>query len=130
MTVRLGLHFTLASATRSDWAGIYAACLEQCEAAEGCGFFCALVVEHHFQEDGFIPSPLIVCAAIAARTRRLRIGTDVVPLPLQNPIKLAEDVAVHGLTVTPRAVRRPRPPILDRRGVEASVRRAALARLP
>jgi alkanesulfonate monooxygenase SsuD/methylene tetrahydromethanopterin reductase-like flavin-dependent oxidoreductase (luciferase family) len=184
--LHLGLHFALASATRSGWPALYAACLEQCEAADASGFFCAVVAEHHFQEDGFVPSPLLVCAAIAARTRRLRVGTDVVPLPLQHPVDLAEDVAtldnlsggraflgvglggrereyagfgvpfaerrarfeeslavlkrllsgehvhhdgrhvrVPGLTVTPRPVQRPRPPIWIAAGVEASVRRAA-----
>lgn len=186
MAVRLGLHFALASATGSGWPEIYAACLEQCESAEAYGFFCAVVAEHHFQHDGFIPSPLIIGAAIAARTRRLRVGTDVIPLPLQDPIHLAEDIAtldnlsggraflgvglggrereyagfgisfkdrrhrfeeylgvldrllseenvehegryarVPGLTVTPRPVQRPRPPIWIAAGAEPSVRRAA-----
>ena len=93
MPVRLGLHFALASASKSGWPALYAGCLEQCEAAEAYGFSYAMIAEHHFQEDGFVPSPLIVCAAIAARTRRLRVGTDVMPLPLQHPIDLAEDIA-------------------------------------
>jgi len=184
--VRLGLHFALASATGSGWPEIYAGCLEQCESADAYGFFCAVVAEHHFQADGFIPSPLIICSAIAARTRRLRVGTDVIPLPLQSPIDLAEDIAtldnlshgrvvlgvglggrereyaafgisfkdrrhrfeeylgllkrllteenvthkgryasVAGLTVMPRPVQRPRPPIWIAAGAEPSVRRAA-----
>ena len=41
---------------------------------------------------GFLPSPLIVATAVASRTRRLKVGTSVILLPLHHPVQLAEDV--------------------------------------
>lgn len=49
--------------------------------------------EHHQDRDGFLPSPLIVSTAIAARTTRLKVGTLVLFLPLYHPVHVAEDVA-------------------------------------
>lgn len=49
------------------------------------------VTEHHFYDDGYIPATMVMCAAIAARTRRLRIGTNLIQMPLHNPVRLAED---------------------------------------
>ena len=48
--------------------------------------------EHHQDKDGFLPSPLIVCTAVAASTSRLRVGTSVILLPLHHPVRLTEDV--------------------------------------
>ena len=72
----------------------YAAAVEQAVAAEALGFSSAWVTEHHFNDDGYLPAPLIACAAIAARTTRLRVGPAVLLLPLVNPVRLAEELAV------------------------------------
>ena len=52
------------------------------------------VTEHHFYEDGYIPSPMIMLAAIAARTSRVQIGSNLIQLPLHNAVRLAEDALV------------------------------------
>ena len=65
----------------------------EAELAEQCGFDFCLVGEHHQDPDGFLPSPFLLLAAIAARTERLRLGTGVLLLPLQHPFKVAEDAA-------------------------------------
>ena len=75
------------------WPEVYEGLLAQIEFAEQLGFDSIWLTEHHFVEDGYTPSPIPLMAAIAARTRRVEIGTDILILPLYNPIKLAEDVA-------------------------------------
>ena len=60
--------------------------------AEAVGFDSCFFGEHHQDKDGFLPSPLIVAAAVAAQTTTLRLGTSVILLPLHHPVRLAEDV--------------------------------------
>ena len=62
--------------------------------AEEQGLNGVWLAESHFSPDrAVLASPLIVAAAIAGFTKRLRIGTAVHLLPLGNPLRMAEDVA-------------------------------------
>jgi len=65
--------------------------IAEAQHAEACGFDSCFFGEHHQDRDGFLPSPLVVAAAVAARTRRLRVGTSVILLPLHHPVRVAED---------------------------------------
>jgi len=67
---------------------------DQAEAAEKLGLHSLWLPEHHFGGSGAIPSPLMLLAAAAARTQRLRLGTTSYLLPLRHPIHAAEEVAV------------------------------------
>jgi putative FMN-dependent luciferase-like monooxygenase len=63
--------------------------------AEALGFDTAWVAQHHFHEpEGGLPSPLIFLAHVAARTSRIRLGTAIITLPLELPIRVAEDASV------------------------------------
>jgi alkanesulfonate monooxygenase SsuD/methylene tetrahydromethanopterin reductase-like flavin-dependent oxidoreductase (luciferase family) len=62
--------------------------------AEGRGALAAVVCEHHAWGDGYLPSPLILATAMAARTTTLSITVAVVILPLCHPIRLAEEMIV------------------------------------
>lgn len=67
-------------------------------AAEDLGYDSVWVAQHHFGPVvGTLPSPLPFLAYVAARTTRVRLGTAVVILPIENPVRLAEDAAVVDL---------------------------------
>src|SRR5579875_1018491 len=51
-------------------------------------------IEHHFADDDYVPSPLIPATAVAARTKKMRVFTNIAILPLYDPVRLAEDGAV------------------------------------
>ncbi len=77
-----------------DHRQLYSEMLEDISIAEELGFDSAWLTEHHFLSDGYCPSLMVTAAAIAARTKKIRIGTGVLLLPLYNPVKVAEDAAV------------------------------------
>ena len=66
----------------------------QAERAEALGLDSFWLPEFHFDEGVPIPQPLLPLAAVAARTRRLRIGTGSYLLPIRHPVQAAEEVAV------------------------------------
>lgn len=79
---------------RTSTTDYYSECLALINEAEALGYESVWLPEHHGTADGFLPSPLVIAAAIAARTTRIRVGTSVLLLPLHNPIRVAEDVTV------------------------------------
>jgi probable F420-dependent oxidoreductase len=78
--------------------------IAEAQLAESVGFDSCFFGEHHQDTDGFLPSPLIVATAVAARTRTLRVGTSVILLPLHHPVHLAEDVITLDLVSKGRVV--------------------------
>ena len=94
--VRFGyqLDFRNPPASARSFAALYRDSLEQVELAEALGFDSIWLTEHHFTDDGYLPAMLPAAAAIAARTKRVTIGTFVLLAPFQHPLKLAEDAAV------------------------------------
>jgi alkanesulfonate monooxygenase SsuD/methylene tetrahydromethanopterin reductase-like flavin-dependent oxidoreductase (luciferase family) len=79
---------------RIPTAELYAETLDHIQAMEDLGFPLVWVTEHHFIEDEYLPSCLAFAAAIAARTKKVTIGTAVLLLPLHDAIRVAEDCAV------------------------------------
>ncbi|MGZ8734125.1 MAG: LLM class flavin-dependent oxidoreductase [Acidimicrobiia bacterium] len=75
-------------------ADLYAAALDMAAFAETNGFAAVVVSEHHATDDGYLPSPLVLAAAIAGRTSTIPISVAALLVPLYDPVRLAEDITV------------------------------------
>ncbi len=73
---------------------VYAQTIEQVALLDGLGLDLVWFSEHHFVEDGYLPSFAPVAGAVAAVTSRVRISTNIALLPFAHPIRLAEDLAI------------------------------------
>lgn len=82
---------------RQPFETFYKERLEQIAAAEDLGFDSVWLTEHHFCDDGYTPSPLVICANIAARTKAMHMGTNLMLLPIADPVRVAEDAATLSL---------------------------------
>src|SRR6476661_8918620 len=83
-------------------AALYSAAADMCAWAETRGCIAAVLCEHHGSDDGYLPSPIVLASAIAARTERLLLSL-VVILPFYDPVRLAEDLAVLDIISNGRA---------------------------
>jgi probable F420-dependent oxidoreductase len=93
--VNFGLMISFRNSSRNElsYSELYRKHLDLAAEAEQMGFDTIWLTEHHFVEDGYSPSLLPLAAAIASRTRKIRIGTFVLLMPLHNPLHVAEDAA-------------------------------------
>jgi alkanesulfonate monooxygenase SsuD/methylene tetrahydromethanopterin reductase-like flavin-dependent oxidoreductase (luciferase family) len=80
---------------RQDWTERYRQTLAQIDWVEQTPAFGGVSLsEHHFVDDGYLPSVLAMACVVAARTERVGIATNILQLPLHNPLRVAEDVLV------------------------------------
>jgi alkanesulfonate monooxygenase SsuD/methylene tetrahydromethanopterin reductase-like flavin-dependent oxidoreductase (luciferase family) len=81
-----------------DWGTprqpLYAAALDMIAYADEIGVPRINLMEHHGSDDGYLPCPFVLGGAAAARTRRCRLSLGAVVLPLHDPVKIAEQIAV------------------------------------
>lgn len=75
----------------------YDAALEMAAWADEIGFDVLVLSEHHGSEDAYLPSPLVMAGAVAGATTRIPINIAALLVPLHDPIRLAEDIAVVDL---------------------------------
>src|SRR5947208_3349150 len=76
---------------------IYSRGVEVAQAAEALGFRNVWLAEHHFSTYGYLSRPAQLATYIANKTRRLRVGTAVIVLPLHHPLVVAEEIATVDL---------------------------------
>ena len=93
--LRFGLWYDFRNppAWKRPYDQLYNEILDQIVWGEENGFDDIWLSEHHFIEDGYSPALMPIAAAIAAKTKKIRIGTSVMLLPFHNPVRLAEDAA-------------------------------------
>ena len=97
MPLLFGLRFDFRN---PDFAGTavadrYAAALDMVEWADGAGCVSVALSEHHGSPDGYLPSPLPMLAAMAARAKNVRFMVAALIAPFYDPIRLAEDLVVE-----------------------------------
>lgn len=94
--LKIGINFDLRNPPgwRVDDRRLYAFALELCEEAERLGADAIWCTEHHLSEDGYLPQPLVFLSAVAARTKRLRLGTAILLGNLREPATIAEEAAL------------------------------------
>jgi len=102
--VRVSLRFDLRfpSFAPGTHAERYAACLEQSAWGDEIGLASVTLCEHHGVDDGFMPAPLTMAAAVAARTRKIGINIVAALVPLHDPVRFAEQCAVVQLVSNDR----------------------------
>jgi len=96
VTTALRLNMTSLANDAREESARYRAALEMAAFADRHGFATVSVEEHHCAENGWLPSPLLLAGMIAARTERIALSA-VLLLPLYDPIRLAEEIAILDL---------------------------------
>lgn len=80
--------------TRQDPQAILRALVREAEFAEELGFNSVWVPEHHLGLFGVLPSPSMFLAHIAAKTQRVQLAPATVLLPVNHPVRMAEEYAL------------------------------------
>ena len=90
--------------SRKDPSRLLEEVMDQCIHAEEVGLNSVWVPEHHFGLFGVLPSAPVFLANVAARTKRVKLGPATVLLPVQHPVRVAEEFALLDLLSNGRAV--------------------------
>ena len=96
------IHTTLSFDMRApDWgtpaAELYPAAIEMAAFADKIGVTSINLMEHHGSEDGYLPQPFSLCAAMASVTKNIQFSLGAVILPLHDPVMVAEKLAIADL---------------------------------
>jgi luciferase family oxidoreductase group 1 len=91
--ISFGTFLLMQSPSAKPSEDMYARAIEQAQAAEDSGFRNIWLAEHHFSTYGYLSRPVQLATFIAAKTKRLRVGTAVIVVPLHHPLVVAEEIA-------------------------------------
>ncbi|MEM9854177.1 MAG: LLM class flavin-dependent oxidoreductase [Pseudomonadota bacterium] len=91
--MRFGIFLLMQSPSARPSAEIYPRGIEIVRHAELLGFETAWLAEHHFTNYSHSSQPFVFLSHLAARTKRIRLGTAIIPLPLHDPLFVAEQAA-------------------------------------
>ncbi|HTZ09498.1 MAG TPA: LLM class flavin-dependent oxidoreductase [Acidimicrobiales bacterium] len=96
MSLLFGLRFDLRNPAFAGTSAAerYEAALDMAEWADGLGCLSIVVSEHHGSPDGYLPSPIPMLAAMAARTTTVRLAVAALIAPFYDPLRLSEDMVV------------------------------------
>jgi alkanesulfonate monooxygenase SsuD/methylene tetrahydromethanopterin reductase-like flavin-dependent oxidoreductase (luciferase family) len=96
--MKLGVLMDMRNSPRNrwfiPWPELYGGAIEFVEELERMGFDAVSMAEHHGDPTGYNPAPLLTLASFAARTKVIRLGTNISQIPHHHPILFAEHVAV------------------------------------
>lgn len=96
--VRVTVAFDMRS---PEWATpteqLYAAAVEMAAYADKAGMDAINLMEHHGSDDGYLPQPFTLAAAMAGVTERIKFSLGAVILPLHDPVMIAEQIAIVDL---------------------------------
>ncbi len=102
--MKFGLHYQLPCHDGQSAVQRYRDTIEQAAHAEALGFESVWPVEQHFDTDlSILSAPLLMLAAVAERTRTLRLGIAIILLPLSHPVRMAEEIATLDVISNGRA---------------------------
>ncbi len=92
--MKFGLFYLFSDFGNISQERLFGEVMEEIEHGEALGFESVWLPEHHFSVYGMLGNPLLLAAVVAQRTQRMKIGTAVVVLPFQHPLRVAEDAAM------------------------------------
>ncbi len=92
-----GTFLLMQSPTAQPHADVYGRAVEIAQAADEMGFESIWCAEHHFSTYGYLSRPLMFSVHLANQTKRIRVGSMVVVLPLHHPLIVAEEIATADL---------------------------------
>src|SRR5205809_2633685 len=95
--LNFGTFLLMQSPSGESSTDMYARAVELAQASEELGFRNMWLAEHHFSTYGYLSRPLMLALHLAEKTRRIRVGTAVIVLPLHHPLIVAEEIATVDL---------------------------------
>jgi alkanesulfonate monooxygenase SsuD/methylene tetrahydromethanopterin reductase-like flavin-dependent oxidoreductase (luciferase family) len=95
--IAMRFNFVLPGLDPKTLSGMYRAGLEMASYGEDKGIGIVTLEEHHGAEDGWSPAPVVSAGMFLSRTTRLNVTVLAILVPLHDPLRLAEDIAVLDL---------------------------------